>query len=73
MNGNTGKVLAAVLSIVMLFFGMVIGAQRNEIANQGKFVPKEQYQLDIKDLKGMLAEIRGDIKRYHMEAGRTGR
>ncbi len=68
MNGNM-KFLFAAIGVIILVAGFVVGSMQSQLSSAERFVPKEQYQRDIGEIKDMLAELR----ELHMEDRRTGR
>ncbi len=60
---KNGKMFLAVIGTIMLLVGFVVGSQQAQIRAADRFVPKDQYNRDI-------AELKRDVKqllRFHLE------
>jgi len=61
---KNGKLFLAVIGTVMLLVGFVVGSQQAQIRAAEKYVPKDQYNRDITEIKTKL----DTLLQFHMEA-----
>ncbi len=52
---KNGKLTMTVIGMVLLLSGFIIGSMRAQLRADEKFVPKDQYNID-------MAEVKGDVK-----------
>ena len=68
MNGNWRLVLAAA-SVALVIVGFVLGSMTTQLRASDRFVPKDQYERDITELKGDVKQL----LQFHMEDRNSGR
>ncbi len=61
-NGN-GKVAALIIGTVLLLAGFVMGSMKSQISAAEKFVPREQYNRDIEEMKQDIKQL----LKFHLE------
>jgi len=60
---KNGKLLMAVVGMVLLLAGFIIGNQQAQLRAAEKYVPKDQYNRDIAELKRGV----GQLLQFHLE------
>ena len=68
MNGNW-KTIAAVVSLILVIVGFVLGSMSSQIDASERFVARQQYERDRSEINGKLDLL----LEFHLEDKRAGR